>query len=461
MSQVEDRLAPDLVTTVPPTKPLSLLKMIEVSRDNGMAAIPRAAYDQPVYELKSAFGSLYIVSDPAGAKRVLLDNVANYPKGEKGSQFLAAAFGDGLLTSDGDKWRRHRRIMAPSFDHRSIVAYAPAMVETTQGYVVKWDNLTGDAEVDMAAEMTALTLRLISRTMFSSDADEMARLVGQTLTKGMNQLKFGLLDMLPGIGPWRIDRRLEDIRATFSALDASIHKLIEQRAGRPEDDAPKDLLARLVAARDVEGGAGMSVREIRDEVVIIFIAGHETTAGAMTFVWYLLSKHPEVEEKLHRELDEALGGRAPTYDDLEKLPYARQVIQETLRLYPSAPGLTGRQAVAEDEICGQRIPKGAQVAVMPWVIHRHTMLWDSPERFDPDRFSAENSAGRDRLSYLPFGGGPRVCVGAALAMTEAQLILATIAQRYRPRLVEDQPLGLKSLFTLRLSHGLKMTLERR
>ena len=201
MSLVEARPAPNLVTTVPPKKPLSLLKMMEVSRDNGMAAIPEAAYDQPVYELTSIFGSLYIVSDPAGVERVLLDNVANYPKGKHDSRFLAAAFGDGLLTSDGDKWRRHRRIMAPSFDHRSIVAYAPAMVETTDRFIAKWNNLPDDAVVDIAAEMTALTLQLISRTMFSSDSDEMAELVGKTLAKGMGEMDFGLLDILPGIGP--------------------------------------------------------------------------------------------------------------------------------------------------------------------------------------------------------------------------------------------------------------------
>ena len=461
MSLAEFATAPELVTTVPPRKPLSLLKMMEVSRDNGMAAFPQAAYEEPVYELKSVFGSLFVISDPAGVKQVLLDNVANYPKAKEDSRFLAAAFGDGLLTSDGDKWRRHRRIMAPSFDHRSIVAYAPAMVETTTDFMAKWDNLPPGAVIDIDAEMTALTLQMISRTMFSSDSDGMASLVEQTLNRGMGRMKFGLLDILPVLGRWRINRTLEDIRSVFSALDASIHKLIEARASQPTDAAPKDLLARLVAARDHEGGGGMTVREIRDEVVIIFIAGHETTAGAMTFVWYLLSKHPDVEARLHRELDEVLGDRAPTYEDLERLPYARQVIQETIRLYPSAPGLTGRQAVADDVVGGLRIPKGAQVAVLPWIIHRHRALWTDPDGFDPDRFSPENSAGRDRFAYLPFGGGPRICIGAAMAMTEAQLILATVAQRYRPRFVEGQPLSLKARITMRLTDGLKMTLQPR
>jgi len=461
MSLAEVDAAPDLVTTVPPAKPLSLFKMMEISKDNGMAAFPQAAYEEPIYELKSIFGSLFVISDPAGVKRVLLDNVANYPKAKEDSRFLAAAFGDGLLTSDGDKWRRHRRIMAPSFDHRSIVAYAPAMVETATQFMANWDNLAPDTVIDIDAEMTALTLQMISRTMFSSDSDGMASLVEQTLNRGMGKMKFGLLDILPIVGPWRINRTLEDIRAVFSVLDTSIHKLIEARAGQPPDAAPKDLLARLVAARDDEAGGGMTVQEIRDEVVIIFIAGHETTAGAMTFVWYLLSKHPEVEARLHRELDAVLGNRPPTYEDLERLPYARQVIQETMRLYPSAPGLTGRQAVADDVVGGRRIPKGAQVAVLPWIIHRHRALWTDPDGFDPDRFSPENSAGRDRFAYLPFGGGPRICIGATMAMTEAQLILATIAQRYRPQFVEGQALSLKARITMRLTAGLKMTLQHR
>ena len=452
--------APDLVTTVPPDKPLSLFQMLSVSQDNGLAGFPRAAYEEPIYELKSVFGSVFVISDPVGIKRVLLDNVANYPKGAEEARILGAAFGDGLLTSDGDKWRRHRRIMAPSFDHRSILAYAPAMVEATSRFLETWDRLAPDAVVDVDADMTTLTLDIISRTMFSADSDGVATLIDQTLTRGMAAMRFNLLDILPFIGPWRMERKLGEIRTIFSALDAAIERLIKARAERPAD-APVDLLARLVAAKDAEGGGVMTALEIRDEVVITFIAGHETTAGAMTFVWYLLSKHPEVEARLHAELERVLGGRAPTYEDLEHLPYSRQIIQETLRLYPSAPGLTGRKAVAEDVVCGRRIPKGAAVMVMPWIVHRHRTLWTDPERFDPDRFSPENSAGRDRFAYLPFSGGPRICIGAAMAMTEAQLILATMAQRYAPTFVEDQDLSLRARITLAPRNGLKMRLGRR
>jgi cytochrome P450 len=453
-----------LAAPVPPEKPLSLFELMRVSRENGVAGIPAAAYQEPIYELKSALGGMFIVSDPAGVKRVLIDNVSNYPKEPQGSQIMRAAFGEGLLTSEGEKWRKHRRIMAPSFDHRSIAACAPAMVETTTRFIEKWEDLPPHTVIDIESEMTELTLRIISRTMFSSDSNGICDLVGNTLREGTEAMTFGLLDALPLIGPWRIARKMEHIHSIFSALDASIFKLIEARASDhagSEKAGPIDLLGRLVAARDLESGAGLTTREVRDEVVIIFIAGHATTAVAMTFVWYLLSKHPWAEAKLHHELAAVLEGRPPKYEDLERLPYTRQVIQEALRLYPPAPSLETRKLVADDVVCGRPMPKGAQVAIMPWILHRHQTLWDEPNRFEPDRFSPENSAGRDRFAWLPFGGGPRICIGAALALTEASLILATIAQRFRLGYVENQQIALKARITLRTRDGIKLTVQPR
>lgn len=450
-----------LVAPVPPEKPLSLIQLMRVARDNVIAGIPAAAYLEPIYELKHAFGRMFIVSDPAGVKRILLDNAANYPKAAISSRIMSAAFGDGLLTSDGEKWRKHRRIMAPSFDHRSIIAYTPAMVETIASFIEKWDHFAPNTQIDIDSEMTELALRIISRTMFSSDSDGICRLVGDTLQDGIEAMSFGLMDALPVIGHWRMGRKMDHIHSIFSALDASIGKLIEARVAAPDQAGPIDLLGRLAAARDVESGAGLTTQEVRDEVVIIFIAGHETTAVAMTFVWYLLSKHPWAEAKLHQELAEVLQGRPPKYEDLEDLPYTRQLIQEAMRLYPPVPSLTERQPTADDVVCGVQIPKGAQVAIMPWILHRHQTLWDHPDRFDPDRFSPQNSAGRDRFAWLPFGGGPRICIGAALAMAEASLILATIAQRFRFRFVEDQQITLKSKITLRPRNGIKLTVEPR
>lgn len=460
--------AASLAAPVPPEKPLSLFELMRVSRENGVAGIPAAAYREPIYELKHALGRMFIISDPAGVKRVLLDNVSNYPKEPQGSRIMGAAFGEGLLTSDGEKWRKHRRIMAPSFDHRSVAACAPAIVETTTRFIGKWESLAPNTVVDIESEMTELTLQIISRTMFSSDSNGICDLVGNTLRDGTEAMAFGLLDAVPVIGPWRIGRKMEHIHSIFSALDASIFKLIEARTADkaqseagPAKAAQMDLLGRLVAARDLESGAGMTTQEIRDEVVIIFIAGHATTAVAMTFVWYLLSKHPWAEAKLHQELATVLGERPPKYEDLEHLPYTRQVIQEAMRLYPPAPSLEARKLVADDVVCGRPMPKGAQVSVVPWILHRHQTLWEEPNRFEPDRFSPENSAGRDRLAWLPFGGGPRICIGAALAITETSLILATIAQRFRLGYVEDQQITLKARITLRTRDGIQLTVEPR
>ena len=449
---------PHLAAPVPPEKPLSIFKFPKVTRENTVAAIPAAAYRQPVYKLKTVLGSLFIISDPVGVKRVLVDNVANYPKSPLEFQILGAAFGEGLLTIDGEKWRTHRRIMAPAFDYRSLVTYAPAMVETATRFADGWNDLAPGTAIDIDGEMHKLTLQIISRTMFATDSDGICDLIGNTLRDGVAAMEFGIADFLPVIGPWRMDLKVKHIRGIFSALDASIAQLIEARAAAPDRATATDLLGRLVAARDPESGAGMTTREVRDEVVIIFIAGHETTAVAMTFVWYLLSKHPWVEAQLHSELSTVLGGRPPAWEDLERLPYTRQVIQEAMRLYPPAPGLSARAVMADDVVAGQRILRGAQVVVFPWILHRHRALWRDPDCFDPDRFSPENSTGRDRFGYLPFGGGPRICIGAALAMAEATLILATIAQRFRLRYVEDQQIELKARITLR-APGMKLIVE--
>lgn len=450
---------PRLAGPRPPEKRVSLLKALTEGQDNPMAIIPRAAYREPVWSSSTFFGNAILVSDPAGVRHVLLDKIANYPKAAMERKILSAAFGEGLLTSDGEKWRSHRRIMAPSFDIRSLVSYVPAMAEQAQAGAASWAAKPGTV-IDIADEMTALTLQIISRTMFSSDAGEIGELIGGTLKNGQDQLTFTILDVMPILGPWRVARTMKRVHKTFSTLDAAIYRLIAARAKSPAD-APRDLLGRLMAARDSETGIGMSESEVRDEVVIIFLAGHETTAVAMTFVWYLLSQHPRAEAKLHAELDSVLGGRAPSHADLAKLPYTRMVIEEAMRLYPPAPGLSAREAQANDEICGHRVKKGQMALIFPWVLHRHEKLWDDPLVFDPERFAPERAADRPRFAYLPFGGGPRICIGAQMAMMEATVILATLAQKFRLRLAPAQDIELQARITLRPKDGIKMVLEPR
>jgi cytochrome P450 len=460
MAVTDAALSPPLAGPSPPEKPLSFLKFLRTAPDNFIAALPRAVYEDPVWVLPYGSQQTFLVSDPASVKQVLLDNVANYPKAPEEIMVLGAAFGDGLLVSQGEKWRAHRRIMSPSFDHKSIVSYVPGMTETISTWLKGWDGRAAGSSVDIANEMTQLTLKVISRAMFSSDADGISDLMGDTLRRGMESMNFGVLEGLPLIGPILIKRKMDNIHRIFSALDGAIYGLIDARAKAPRSGSP-DLLDRLIAARDDETGGKMSNQEVRDETVIIFIAGHETTAVAMTFVWYLLSQHPKEEAKLWAELDSVLGGRLPAYDDLAKLPYTRMVIEEAMRLYPPAPGISNRRAQGEDVLCGHRIKPQANILIAPWVLHRHAALWNDPLRFDPERFSPERSAGRHRFAYLPFGGGPRICIGAALAMTEASLILATIAQRYRVRLAPGEKIELRNRITLRPKDGLRMILERR
>jgi cytochrome P450 len=427
--------------------------------DNPFATIPLVAYLRPIWEARGMFGHQLLVSDPAGIKHVLLDNVANYPKTALDVRILSTAFGDGLLTSDGDKWRAHRRVMSPSFDHRSIAAYAPVITGAAATRVEAWDAMGENAEIDIAHDMVTLTLEVISRAMFSTDSDALQFRLDDTLRKGIAELSFGLQHIAPVIGPFLMNRKLARVRANFEAVDAVMQKLIrgrEKRAG-----VPKDLLDRLIATTDSETGFRMTDEEVRDEVIIIFLAGHETSALAATYVWYLLSLHPQEEAKLHAELDAVLGGRLPTCDDLDRLTYTRMVIEEAMRLYPPAPALTGRVAREADDICGHHVAKGMEVAILPWVLHRHRTLWDDPDRFEPERFSPERSATRPRFAYLPFGGGPRICIGAQLAMTEVMLLVATMAQRYRLALVPGQDIVLLHRVTLRPRDGIRMQLVRR
>jgi len=422
--------------------------------------ISDAAYELPIVRLKSLFGTTFVVSDPAAVRRVLVENVANYPKTEMEKRFFVALFGAGLLGTDGQIWRTHRRIMAPAFDPRSVAAYGPAIVQSTGALLDEWDKLPDGAVVDMAADMTGLTLQIISRTMFSADSTDIVGLVEATLGGNQKAFSFNLLVLLPLIGPVMFRRKEKQIAAVFQPLDAAIAGLIAKRENQ-SGERPADLLSRLVAAKDQDTGSSMTAREVRDEVITIFMAGHETTAVTMDWIWYVLSQHPVEEARLHGELNAVLGGRAPAQEDLARLPYTRQVVEEAMRLYPAAPGLSARQARAADSLGGMDIPKGANVFVAPWVLHRHRRLWNNPEQFDPDRFSPERSADRPRFAYLPFGAGPRVCIGQVLAMNEAVLILAALAQHYRPRLAPDCTVALQHNITLRPRHGLKMTLQRR
>lgn len=445
-----------LPAPVPRRGRLPLFEFFLTLRDNMLATYTEEAYERDIVQSRIFNHRRFLVNEPEAIKHVLLDNAANYQKSEITRRILEPGLGRGLITSEGETWRRHRRIMSPAFDHRSIASYTSIMTGAAEELLADWSSLDIGASIDVARAMMGVTLRIISRTMFSSDAERIAAIMERGAERYQAQMRPNVADFL-GLPAWLAGLgRIGVVRRTLGEFDREIDRLIKLRSVRPES-GPKDLLARLIAARDEQTGGGMSAREVRDQVITIFTAGHETTAMAMTWTWYLLSQHPAVESRLHSELQSVLGCRSPNADDLNKLAYTRMVIEESMRLYPPVHTVA-RVALADDTLAGRHVPKGSIVLISPWVLHRHQQLWHDPGRFDPERFSPAQTAARPRFSYLPFGGGRRICIGAAFAMTEATILLATIAQRYRLRLASGHPVEPQGLITLRPRRGMRMTL---
>jgi cytochrome P450 len=451
--------APVLPAPVPPARRLSFLGFARALRGSAIDSFAQEAFESDIVERRMFGRRLFVVNDPAAIKHILIDNAANYQKTEITRRILEPGLGCGLITSEGETWRQHRRAMSPAFDHRSVAAYTPIMTGAAEELLAEWAKVPAETGIDVSIAMMAVTLNIISRTMFSSDSDDIVTIMGRSAGRYQVEMRPNIMDML-GWPRWIADLpRNKVAQRTLGEFDQVIDRLIEERTRDPESH-PKDLLARLIAARDEQTGGGMSAQEVRDQIITIFLAGHETTAMAMTWTWFLLSQHPHVESKLHAELDSVLGARAPAHEDLGKLTYTRMVVEESMRIYPPVHTI-GRAAIAEDTLVGKRIPKGSTILISPWVLHRHVKLWDNPGRFDPERFSPEASAARPRFAYLPFGGGKRICIGAAFALAEATILLATLAQRFTLRVVPGHPVEPQGLITLRARYGMKMLLTPR
>lgn len=449
-------IAPVLAAPTPPRSPIPLFEFFRTLRDNMIATYTEEAYERDIVGRKMFGRFRFLVNEPSAIKHVLLDNAANYRKSEITRRILEPGLGRGLITSEGETWRRHRRIMSPAFDHRSIASYAPIMTGVAQELLSDWSGRGAGATIDVASAMMEVTLNIISRTMFSSDSEHIVTILERSAGRYQAQMRPNMMDFL-GLPAWLAGLgRIRVADRTLGEFDTEIDRLIRIRSSNPEN-GPRDLLSRLIAARDEQTGGGMTAQEVRDHVITIFTAGHETTAMAMTWTWYLLSQHPAEEAKLHAELQAVLGGRAPNSEDLGRLTYARMVVEESMRLYPPVHTIA-REALADDTLAGRHVPKGSAVLIAPWVLHRHSKLWQNPGRFDPERFSPEQTAARPRFSYLPFGGGRRICIGAAFATAEATILLATITLRYRLRPVAGHPVEPQGLITLRARHGMKMTL---
>lgn len=425
---------------------------------NSLAVWPEGAYEEDFLVRDIPCHRAYYANSPDSVQHVLLDHADNYVKSPLLRRSLRPLLGQGLLIGEGAPWRRQRRMMAPMFSPRRVLGFVPAMTAASEAMLARWDALPPDRPADIADQMMQLALEIIGRTMFSDDLGGAIAVLGRAVTEyQLSRGRSRLIDLL-GL-PRRVPRPGERAAARAVArIDRTIGGLIARRRENGAD--AEDLLTLLLAARDAETGEPMSDTQIRDEVATILLAGHETTASALAWTWYLLSGDSTVAARLHAELAAVLGGRAPTAEDLPNLVYARMVLEEAMRLYPPVHSFS-RQAMAEDRIAGRRIPAGAVVIIAPWLLHRHRKLWEEPDRFNPENFAPARAAARPRFAYLPFGGGPRRCIGASLAMTEALVILAMVAQRYTPRLVPHHRVMPIGLITLRPEGGMPMFLDRR
>src|SRR5713101_1097587 len=404
-----------------------------------------------VVGLRSYGYRVFFISHPDLIEEVLVNQAKKFAKGRilKANKRL---FGNGLLTSEGDFWLRQRRLAQPAFHRARVASYAETMVRFTERHLEGWRD---GEERDIHKEMMRLTLQIVAKTLFDADVEKDAPEVGRALEVLMElNSDFRRVIMIPAWLPTPLNVRT---RFAVRRLDRIIYRIVEERRA-PGRDAG-DLLSMLLHARD-EDGSRMTDRQLRDEAITLFLAGHETTALVLSWTWWLLAQHPRVEAKLHAELDAVLGGRTPINADLPKLSYTGQVITESLRLYPAAWGLA-RVAIEDHQIAGYPVTKGMGVAMAQWVVHRDPRWYDAPEEFRPDRWEGDLLKRLPKFAYFPFGGGPRQCIGNAFALMEASLILATVAQKFRLRLVANHRVEPLASITLRPRHGVRVTLERR
>lgn len=397
-----------------------------------------------IVQYRSSLEPAYLINHPDYIRHVLQSNGHNYNKDTFLNKYLIESLtGQGLLTSENPLWREQRRLIQPAFHRRSLPKFAGLMTDAAERTAERLDGAAAAGQpVDIAKEMMRLTLDIVTQALFGYDITGRAEEVGEAM------------DTMVTIGK----PRHRKVREGIELLDRIVYTIIDERRLHPEQ-ARDDLLTMLLTAR-YDDGSAMPDRQVRDEVMALLVAGHETTANTLSWTWYLLAQNPAVVERLEQELDEVLDGRVPSLDDFPRLVYTDRVIQEAMRLYPSAWSIS-RRALADDDIGGYFIPAGAIVAMSPYTMHRHPAFWPDPEQFEPDRFTPEQVAARPRFAYFPFGGGARQCIGNYFALMESMIIIPTIAQRFRMRCVPGELVEEHALITLRPRHGIHMTLARR
>ncbi len=444
-----------------PRGPLSALSTLRRARRNFLAIWEDRCFEWEIFSSRLLSRRLVVCNSPDTVAYAFVDHNDSFErKSPQMRHGLAPLLGDGLFISDGETWRRRRRIVAPIVHVSHLPLFAPVMVQAATETAERWARLPQTAPVNVLTEMATLTAEIICRTVFGRrlGAEHAAEIV--TAFSEYQRL-VGQLDLAYFIGlpDWLPRFHSPGIRRAAKRLHRVLDEVIgECREGLASGES--SMIRLLLEARDTETGEPLDSAALRNEAAVIFLAGHETTANSLAWTWYLLSQAPEVEERLHAELSQVLGGRPPTLDDVPRLLYARAVFEEAIRLYPPVP-LLARQALRDESIRGRAVPEGSLVMAVPWLLHRHRRYWGKPDHFIPERFLPENAQYRVRHAYIPFGTGPRICAGAAFGLTEGILCIATLAQQARLRLAPDAVVAPVCRLTLRPGDDLRMFIEPR
>ena len=445
-------------TKVPGPRGVALLGvMVEILRDRlGLMTSVTEEYGDAV-RFKMGPKSLYFLNHPDHAKHVLADNAENYHKGI-GLVHAKKVLGDGLLTSEGELWRRQRKVINPAFRRDRLSRFAGVVVEEAVVLTDRWRRRTRQGPtrpVDVGHEMTSLTLAVLGQTLLNADLGAYES-IGHAFDVVQDQAMFEMvtLNMVPHSLPLPRNARF---RKAKQELDRIVWDIVEQREASGETG--DDVLSRLVAGFSAEPDEKVRRRQLRDELVTILLAGHETTASTLSWTWYEIDRQPAIAERMRAEAREVLGEGLPTYADLHRLTYTTMVIQETMRLHPPV-WILPRRALAADRVGGYDIPAGADVLICPYTLHRHPEFWAQPERFDPERFNTERAATQNRYAYIPFGAGPRFCIGNNLGMMEAVFVAAMVAREFRLKLEPGREVVGEPMLSLRIRGGLPMTIHR-
>ncbi|MEZ5669917.1 MAG: cytochrome P450 [Alphaproteobacteria bacterium] len=441
----------------PPERPMPFLKGITTFLRNPLETIPALAYREPIVHARGV-RDVFWVCDPSLVKDVLLDRRELFPKDLLGRRVLGPIVGDGILTAEGQSWRWQRQTVAPLFRHADLLGYVPAMVAGADVAVAAWRATPPGTRHQVDADMTRATYHVISNTVLAGGGDKVGEALGVKAERYGHGLQWSLAYAAVGVPEWAPRPLRRMMRRREALVRGAVLEIVRQR--RQEAAGPDDLLARLMAATEPDTGRRMTDDELTDNLLTFLVAGHDTTAKALAWTLYLLARAPAWQQRVFAEVAAVVGDGPVAGDHIDRLAVTRQVLKESLRLFPSVPVMT-RMAAEDVELGGRQVPKGTIVGIPIYAIHRHQALWDRPEAFDPARFAPEREKAHDRYQFMPFGGGPRVCVGGAFAMIEATAILASVVRAARfdwPRGPDPVPL---SRIVLTPKHGipLKVTLR--